>query len=92
MRALCALWAHIVEVHAAKPKDPRLRFLYPLTSRRVVGNTTEAQLTVKSVGRNGVKRAIDALLRLTTTDRGRGTHPHGSHKAFRSVPRPDAGV
>lgn len=67
---------HIVEMHAVKPKDPRLRLLYPLTSRRVLtwgvrslGNTTETQLTVESVGRNGVKRVVDALLRLTTTHR-----------------------
>ncbi len=63
-------------MHAAKPKDPRLRLVYPLISRRVLtgkvqdlGDTTETQLTVESVGRNGVKRVVDALLRLTTTDR-----------------------
>jgi hypothetical protein len=71
---LQSLWAHIVETHAAKPQDQRL--VYPLTSRKVLtweahdlGNTTETQLTVESVGRNGVKRVVDALLRLTTTDR-----------------------
>lgn len=71
-----SLWAHIVEMHAAKPKDQRLRLVYPLTSRRVLtrevrdlGDTSETQLTVESVGRNGVKRVVDALLRLTTTDR-----------------------
>jgi len=36
---------------------------------RDLGNTTKAQVTVESVGRNGVKRVVDALVRLTTTDR-----------------------
>lgn len=71
-----ARWADIVEIEAARPKDPRLRLIYPLASRKVlnwgeqdVGNTAETQLTVESVGGNGVKRVVDALLRLTTTDR-----------------------
>ena len=71
-----SLWAHIVEMHAAKPKDQRLRLAYPLTSRSVpgwevhdLGNTTETQLTVESVGRNGVKRVVDALVRRATADR-----------------------
>lgn len=33
-----------------------------------LGNTTETQLTVESVGRNGVKR-VDTLVRLTTAER-----------------------
>lgn len=70
-----ARWAEIVEIEAAKPKDPRLRLVYPLASRKVltwgvedVGNTTETQLTVESVGGNGVRRVLDALVRVTTTD------------------------
>lgn len=68
--------AHRVETHAAEPEDLRLRLVYPLTSRRVLscevmdlGNTTETQVTMESVGSNGVKRVVDALVRLTTTDR-----------------------
>ena len=34
-----------------------------------LGNTIETPLTVASVGKNGVKRVVGALLRLTTTDR-----------------------
>src|SRR5207247_496587 len=34
-----------------------------------LGNTTETQVTVESVGSNGVKRVVEALVRLTTTDR-----------------------
>lgn len=73
---VCSRWAHVVEMHAAKPTDRRLRLVYPLASRRVLtremqdlGNTTETQLTVESVGGNGVKRVVDGLLRLTTTER-----------------------
>lgn len=67
-----SLWAHIVEMHAAKPKDRRLRLVYPLTSRSVLAwevHNPETQLTVESVGRNGVKRVVDALVRRTTADR-----------------------
>ena len=71
-----ARWAEFVEIEAAKAKDPRLRLVYPLASRKVltwggvekVGNTTETQLTVESVGGNGVKCVLDALVRVTTTD------------------------
>src|SRR5437660_11503835 len=34
-----------------------------------LGNTTETQVTVESVGSNGVKRVVEAMVRLTTTDR-----------------------
>src|SRR6266487_4190901 len=34
-----------------------------------LGNTTETQVTVESVGSNSVKRVVEALVRLTTTDR-----------------------
>ena len=71
-----AVCAHIAETHAAKPKDPRLRLVYPLTSSRVLscevmdlGKTTETRVTVESVGLNGVKRVVDALVRATTTGR-----------------------
>ena len=33
------------------------------------GDTTETQVAFESVGRNGVKRVIDALVRCTSTDR-----------------------
>ena len=62
--------------HAPQPRDPRLTLAYPLASRRTLtyrvnarGDTTETQVAFESVGRNGVKRVIDALLRGTLTDR-----------------------
>ncbi len=66
----------LAEAHAPQPRDPRLTLAYPLASRRTLtyrvnarGDTTETQVAFESVGRNGVKRVIDALLRCTLTDR-----------------------
>lgn len=44
-----SLWAHIVEMHAAKPKDQRLRLVYPLTSRSALVRRTTADRAVKSI-------------------------------------------
>ncbi len=66
----------LAEAHAPQPRDPRLTLAYPLASRRTLtyrvnarGDTTETQVAFESVGRNGAKRVIDALVRCTSTDR-----------------------
>jgi hypothetical protein len=66
----------MAEAHAPQPRDPRLKLAYPLASREILGYqvdvrgvTTETQVTFQSVGRNGVRRVIDALLRWARTER-----------------------
>jgi len=66
----------MAETYAPQPRDPRLKLAYPLASREILGYqvdvrgvTTETQVTFQSVGRNGVRRVIDALLRWARTER-----------------------
>jgi|HubBroStandDraft_6_1064221.scaffolds.fasta_scaffold1167114_2 hypothetical protein len=63
--------------YLAQPGDPRLR-LGPLASRRtldskvtVEGNRKDAQVTVESVGSNGVKHITNILLSSSHTQRAR---------------------
>jgi hypothetical protein len=71
-----ALVEALADAHAVQLGDAHLRLAPPLTSKKtfnrrvsVNGNHTEVQITVESIGSNGVKYLTDAILRATKTDK-----------------------
>jgi hypothetical protein len=66
----------LAEAHMLMHELPHLRLVRPLISRKVrdrkitvEGNHTEAQITLEFVGSNGIRYAVDAILRANKTER-----------------------
>ena len=65
----------LVDAYALQVGDAHLKLVLPLISKRsfnrkatVDGNHTEVQVTIESIGSNGVKYLTDAILRAAKAD------------------------
>jgi len=69
----------LADARALQLGDAHLRLVPPLISKRIFnrsvsanGNYTEVQLTIESIGSNGVKYVTDAILRASKTGKTEG--------------------
>jgi len=69
----------LVDAYALQVGDAHLKLVLPLISKRsfnrkatVDGNHTEVQVTIESIGSNGVKYLTDAILRASKTGKTEG--------------------